>query len=49
MVAESLHDLAQEGAALAETHVAEGNEAALGLFTKLGFETTARGTVFRKP
>jgi ribosomal protein S18 acetylase RimI-like enzyme len=48
MVAESLHDLAQEGAALAETHVAAENAAALGLFTKLGFAAAAHGTVFRR-
>jgi len=48
LVAESLHDLAQEGVTLAEAHVALANEPALHLFTKLGFETAERGTVFRK-
>jgi ribosomal protein S18 acetylase RimI-like enzyme len=49
LIAESLHDLAQEGVALCETHVSESNEAAIKLFFKLGFEATAHGTLFRKP
>jgi ribosomal protein S18 acetylase RimI-like enzyme len=48
LVAESLHDLAAEGVTLAETHVAESNLPATQLFTKLGFEAAARGTLFRK-
>ena len=48
LVAESLHDLAQEGVTLAETHVAESNLPATQLFTKLGFEAAERGTLFRK-
>ncbi len=48
LVAESLHDLAQEGVTLAEAHVALANEPALQLFTKLGFETAQCGTLFRK-
>jgi ribosomal protein S18 acetylase RimI-like enzyme len=49
LIAEALHDLAQEGVALCETHVSESNEAAIKLFFKLGFEATAHGTLFRKP
>ena len=49
LLAEALHDLAQEGVALAETHVSEAHEAAIKLFFKLGFEATAHGTLFRKP
>lgn len=48
MVAEALHDLSQEGVALAETHVAGANEAALRLFGKLGFELHDSGVVFRR-
>ena len=49
LLAEALHDLAQEGVALAETHVSEANEAAIKLFFKLGFEATGHGTGFRRP
>jgi ribosomal protein S18 acetylase RimI-like enzyme len=49
LVAEALHDLAQEGVAIAEAQVAESNVAALTMFGKLGFETTSRGTLFRRP
>lgn len=49
LVAEALHDLARGGVALAETHVEAGNEPALQLLTKLGFQPAARGTVFRRP
>ncbi len=49
LLAEALHDLAQEGVALAETHVSEAHEAAIKLFFKLGFEATGHGTVFRRP
>ena len=48
LVAEALHDLAAEGTTVAETHVAENNAAAVQLFTKLGFQTTAQGTVFQR-
>lgn len=48
LVAEALHDLAQEGVAIAETHVSEANEAAIKLFFKLGFEATTHGTLFRR-
>lgn len=49
LLAEALHDLAQEGVALAETHVSEAHEAAIKLFFKLGFEAVGHGTVFRRP
>lgn len=48
MVAEALHDLAQEGVAVAETQVAESNDAAARLFAKLGFEPHDSGVVFRR-
>jgi ribosomal protein S18 acetylase RimI-like enzyme len=48
LVAEALHDLAAEGTAVAETQVAEDNAAALQLFTKLGFQATDHGTVYRR-
>jgi ribosomal protein S18 acetylase RimI-like enzyme len=47
-VAEALHDLGAEGTTVAETHVAEDNAAALQLFTKLGFQATDHGSVFRR-
>ena len=49
VVAEAMHDLAEEGVSLMETHVATSNAAALALFESLGFETAEFGTVFRKP
>jgi GNAT superfamily N-acetyltransferase len=49
LVAEAMHDLASEGVSLVETHVSQGNAAALSLFEKLGFEAVEYGTVFRKP
>ena len=48
LLSEALHDLAQEGVTLAEAQVTLENEPAVQLFTKLGFETAALGTVFRK-
>jgi GNAT superfamily N-acetyltransferase len=48
LVAEALHDLAQEGVTLAETHVSDSNGPAMQLFTKLGFEIAEHGTLFRK-
>lgn len=49
LVAESMHDLAQEGVSLVETHVADTNVAAMQLFTKLGFTAGEHGTLFRLP
>ena len=48
LVAEALHDLANEGVAIVETHVAESNPPALSLFSKLGFQPCDHGTIFRK-
>lgn len=48
LLAEALHDLAQEGVAVAETHVSEAHEAAIKLFFKLGFEAVGHGTVYRR-
>lgn len=49
LVAEALHDLAQEGVSLVETHAPVSNTAAVSLFAKLGFDVAEHGTVFRKP
>ena len=49
LVSEALHDLAEEGVTLAEAQVSSANEPAVSLFTKLGFETSAHGTLFRRP
>ena len=49
LLAETLHDLADEGVSVAETQVAEDNVAGLRLCEKLGFKTVDRGTVFRRP
>jgi ribosomal protein S18 acetylase RimI-like enzyme len=49
LVAEALHDLAQEGVGMVETHVAATNAAAMQLFGKLGFTAAEYGTLFRKP
>jgi GNAT superfamily N-acetyltransferase len=48
LVAEALHDLAEEGTSVAEAHVEEANTAALSLFEKLGFKATDHGTVFSR-
>ncbi|MFM8292446.1 MAG: GNAT family N-acetyltransferase [Planctomycetia bacterium] len=48
LVAEALHDLAQEGVTLVETQVTESNAAAVKLFEKLGFAIAERGTVFTR-
>jgi GNAT superfamily N-acetyltransferase len=48
LVAEALHDLAEEGNSIAEAHVAKENAAALKLFEKLGFGATDHGTVFTR-
>jgi len=46
LVAEALHDLAEEGTTVVETQVAEDNAPAMQLFSKLGFQTVDRGTIF---
>ena len=48
LVAEALHDLAEEGHTLAEVHVADSNAPAMKLFEKLGFKSTDHGTVFSR-
>jgi ribosomal protein S18 acetylase RimI-like enzyme len=48
LVAEAMHDLAQEGIGLVETHCIESNTAAMKLFEKLGFAPTEYGTLFTK-
>ena len=48
LVAEALHDLAEEGVTLVETQVAESNAAAVNLFEKLGFAIAERGSVFTR-
>ena len=48
LVAEALHDLAQEGVTLVETQVVETNAPAINLFEKLGFTVADRGTLFTK-
>jgi ribosomal protein S18 acetylase RimI-like enzyme len=49
LLSEAMHDLAEEGVSLMETHVALSNSAAFALFESLGFETAEWGTVFRRP
>lgn len=48
LIAEALHDLAQEGVTVAEAHVGEQNDAAMQLFLKLGFQATSHGTLYRR-
>ena len=49
LVAEAMHDLAQEGVTLVETQVVETNAPAVNLFEKLGFTVADRGTLFSRP
>lgn len=49
LLAEALHDLAQEGLALVETQAVVNDDGALGLFEKLGFTRVEEGIVFRSP
>jgi GNAT superfamily N-acetyltransferase len=46
LVAETLHDLAEEGVSVIEAHVDEDNGPAMSLFEKLGFRATDHGTVY---
>ena len=48
LVAEALHDLAQEGVTLVEAQVVETNAPAVKLFEKLGFAVADRGTLFTR-
>jgi ribosomal protein S18 acetylase RimI-like enzyme len=49
LVAEALHDLAQEGVTVVEAQVVETNAPAVSLFEKLGFTAADRGTLFSRP
>jgi ribosomal protein S18 acetylase RimI-like enzyme len=49
LVAEALHDLAQEGVTVVEAQVVETNAPAVSLFEKLGFTVADRGTLFSRP
>lgn len=48
LVAEALHELAEEGVTLVETQVVESNTGAVKLFEKLGFQQADCGTVFHR-
>lgn len=49
LVSRAMHDLAQEGVAVVETHVAASNAAASSLFEKLGYEAATYGTIYARP
>ena len=48
IVAEAMHDLAEEGVQMIETHVSSTNTPALKLVESLGFNAVEYGTVFQK-
>lgn len=48
LVAEAMHDLADEGVSLVEAHVSDANTAAMKLFEALGFEAVEYGAIFRR-
>ncbi|MFM7034456.1 MAG: GNAT family N-acetyltransferase [Planctomycetia bacterium] len=48
LVAEAMHDLADEGVSLVEAHVSDANTAAMKLFESLGFEAAEHGSIFRR-
>jgi ribosomal protein S18 acetylase RimI-like enzyme len=48
LVTEALRYMQQQGVALVEAQVKRTNQAAMGLFTKLGFRSVDRGVVMRK-
>ena len=48
LVAESLHDLAEEGVAVVETHASIANAAAMKLFQKLGLQVVEHGSIYRR-
>jgi ribosomal protein S18 acetylase RimI-like enzyme len=48
IVAEAMHDLAEEGVEMIETHVSSTNTPALKLVESLGFTAVEYGTVFKK-
>lgn len=49
LVAEAMHDLAEEGVALLEAQTSDANLPAAGLFDSLGFGVAEHGTIFEKP
>ena len=49
LLAEAMHDLGSEGISVVEAHAQASNTAATGLLTKLGYETTCLGTIYREP
>ena len=48
LVSNVLTDLRQQGVAIVEAQTMQNNDAALGLYQKLGFIEVDRGSVFRK-
>lgn len=48
LVGESLRQIGAVGVTLAEVHIMQSNEAALGLYKKLGFEQIDQGIMLRK-
>ena len=49
LLAEAMHDLGSEGISVVEAHAKTSNTAATGLLSKLGYETTCLGTIYREP
>lgn len=49
LLAEAMQDLGSEGISVVEAHAPVSNTAATGLLTKLGFEATCQGTVYKDP
>lgn len=49
LVAEAMHDLAEEGVALVEAQTSDANKPAAALFDKLGFGVAEHGSIFEKP
>jgi len=49
LVAEAMHDLAEEGVAMVEAHTTDANVPAASLLHKLGFSQAEQGTIFEKP
>lgn len=48
LLGESLHDLAEEGVSVVETHVPRSNATATCMFDKLGFQRTNSGILFAR-
>lgn len=49
LVAEAMHDLAEEGVDVVEAHTTDANVPAANLLYKLGFTQAEQGTIFEKP